>query len=57
MVLGFAGYFCLNLLFLVNKHDFFHMALTKIVFLLNFLNETCKLSQIHLSDLGQVLRK
>jgi hypothetical protein len=40
----------------VIKCDFF-MSLTKIVFLINFLSETCKLREIHLSVLCQVLGK
>jgi hypothetical protein len=36
---------------------FFHISSTKIVFWVNFLSETCKLSQIHLSVLGQILGK
>jgi hypothetical protein len=57
-VLALVGYFCLNLLFAVNKCNFFlSMSLTKIVFLVNFWSETCKLSQIRLSVLGQVLGK
>jgi hypothetical protein len=56
-VLALVGYFCLDLLFIMNNSDFFHIPLTKIIFLVNFLSETCKLSQIRLSVLGQVLGK
>jgi hypothetical protein len=36
IVLALAGYFCLNLLFIMKKYDFFYMSLTKIVFLVNY---------------------
>jgi hypothetical protein len=32
IVLAFVGYFCLNLLFTVNKCDFFFMSLIKVYF-------------------------
>jgi hypothetical protein len=52
LVLELEDYFCSDLLFIVNKCDSFHMSLTKFIYLVNFLGETCKLSQILLSVLG-----